>query len=312
VALMANEEDQERDDRPAAGEDIPGPVEPDEAEDRGVPDEAVRGPEEPHIHDQIDREGPDGSAFGETAVPMDTVGAPPAVPEAEQPATGDLSGRPEPAGGYGPARTDIPPHAERPEAPSGWDRAVDLEAAPGTVPDPAEVYVPPELRAEILEHMGKYPDRRSAVIPALHAAQAVHGWCSPRAIYQVAAVMQVTPAYLSSIATFYDMLNEEPVGRRHVYVCTGVACGPLRPQRVLDAIEESAETQGLEDTEIRSFECLGACDMAPMASVDGRYIGPLDPSDAPEIVRAIKAGEKPLPGRGLEDSDYRLPWGGRA
>jgi NADH-quinone oxidoreductase subunit E len=150
------------------------------------------------------------------------------------------------------------------------------------------------------------------VIPALHAAQGVHGWCSPQAIYQVAAVMQVTPAYLSSIASFYDQFNEEPVGSRPVYVCTGVACMPQRPKRVFEALREEAKKQNLEDTEIREFECLGACDMAPMASAAGRYIGPLDPSDAPEIVRAIKDGEKPLPGRGLEDSDYRLPWGGRA
>ena len=49
--------------------------------------------------------------------------------------------------------------------------------------------------------MAKYPDRRSAAIPALHAAQELHGWCSPEAIEQVAAVMQVTPAYLTSVAT---------------------------------------------------------------------------------------------------------------
>jgi NADH-quinone oxidoreductase subunit E len=51
--------------------------------------------------------------------------------------------------------------------------------------------------------------------------------------------------------------------------------------------------------------------MAPMASVDGRYVGPLDQSDAPEVVAAIREGRKVLPGRGLEDSDYRLPWESR-
>ena len=274
---------------------------------------AERGaPEGPPLHDQVGHEGAAGTPAGDTAVPADVVGAPPAVPESQQPATGDLSGRPEPAGAFGPTRTDIPPHAERPESPAGWDRAVDLEAEPAVIPDPAEVYVPDDLRAAIESAMAQYPDRRSAVIPALHAAQALHGWCSPEAIRQVAAVMQVTPAYLSSVASFYDMFNEEPVGSRHVYVCTGVACMPQRPGRVLSALEEEARKQGLEDTEIRPFECLGACDMAPMASVNGRYIGPLDPSDAPAIVAAIKDGEAPLPGRGLEDSDYRLPWGGRA
>jgi NADH-quinone oxidoreductase subunit E len=283
-----------------------------EGADRGEPDPTVEGPEGPELHDQLGTEEAAGTPPGDTGVATDTVGAPPAVPESDQPVTGEPTPRPRPAGAFGPERTDIPPHIERPEAPRGWDSAVDLEVPPAVIPDPAELYVPDELRAAIEDAMAKYPDRRSAVIPALHAAQAVHGWCSPEAIRQVAAVMQVTPAYLSSIASFYDMLNEDPVGRRHVYVCTGVACTPHRPKRVLEAIQEEGHKQGLEDTEIRSFECLGACDMAPMASVDGRYIGPLDPSDAPEIVRAIKDGEKPLPGRGLEDSDYRLPWGGRA
>ncbi len=207
------------------------------------------------------------------------------------------------------------PDIERiPEGPPLPDRVGSGErmGEPAVVPDPAEVSVPSEFRAEIERLMALYPDHRSAVIPALHAAQAVHGWCSPEALRQVAAVMQVTPAYLSSVASFYDQLNEEPVGRHHVYVCTGVACHTVSAKRVYDAIAEESAESGLEDTEVREFECLGACDMAPIASVDGRYVGPLDPSDAPEIVASIREGRKPLPGRGLEDSDYRLPWGGRA
>jgi len=201
-----------------------------------------------------------------------------------------------------------------PEGPAAPDRIGTGERMgdPATVPDPAEVEVPDDFREEIERLMALYPDRRSATIPALHAAQARYGWCSPEALRQVAAVMQVTPSYLSSVASFYDQLNEQPVGRRHVFVCTGVACHVVHAKRVYDAIAEEARETGLEDTEVREFECLGACDMAPIASVDGRYIGPLDPSDAPEIVASIREGRTPLPGRGLEDSDYRLPWGGRA
>jgi NADH-quinone oxidoreductase subunit E len=204
------------------------------------------------------------------------------------------------------------PASQNATTPRGWDRSADVDRDPAVVPDPADVDVPPELQAEIEEYMSRYPDRRSAVIPALHAAQRVHGWCSPEALRQVGAVMQVTPAYLSSIASFYDMLNEEPVGRRAVYVCTSVSCALSKPQRVLEAIEEEARAQGLEDVEIRDFECLGACDMAPMASIDGRFVGPLDTSDAKEIVAAMKENRTVLPGRGLEDEDFRLPWGGRA
>jgi NADH-quinone oxidoreductase subunit E len=188
---------------------------------------------------------------------------------------------------------------------AGWDESVDLEQAPAVVPELAETEVPDGLRREIEEIVARYSDRHSAALPALHAAQRVHGWCSPEAIEQVAAVMRVTPAYLSSITTFYDMLNTEPVGRRYVYVCTSVACNLVGAQQVFEALREAGAE--LEDVHIRQFECMGACDMAPMASVDGRYIGPLHPSDAEEVVAAIREGRTPLPGRGLERLDERAP-----
>jgi len=191
--------------------------------------------------------------------------------------------------------------------PPGWDEAVDLEAPPATIPDPADVDVPDELRAEIERLVSLYPDRHSATLPALGAAQKLHGWCSPEAIRQVASVMQVTPAYLSSVATFYDMLRTEPTGSRYVYVCTSVACHLRNAKKVYEAIAEEAAAQGLEDVEVREFECLGACDMAPMASVDGRYVGPLSSDDAAELVTQIKEGRKVLPGRGLPDAGFRLP-----
>ncbi|HZI92090.1 MAG TPA: NAD(P)H-dependent oxidoreductase subunit E [Thermoleophilaceae bacterium] len=208
------------------------------------------------------------------------------------------------------------------KVPLGWDEAVDLERDPAVVPDPADVDVPPALRTSIDAAMQRYPDSRSATLPALAAAQEVHGWCSPEAIHQVAAVMQVTPAYLSSVATFYDMLRTEPIGDpfgeaagsagcarpTYVYVCTSVACHLRAAKDVYDAITEEARDQGLEGVDLREFECLGACDMAPMASVDGRYVGPLTTDDARELVTAIKERREVLPGRGLADPGYRLPW----
>lgn len=200
------------------------------------------------------------------------------------------------------------PMAGRPSRLRGWDEAADLDKDPAVIPDPAEIDVPDGLRREIEAHMAKYPDHHSAALPALGAAQKLHGWCSPLAIAQVAAVMRVTPAYLSSVATFYDMLRTEPTGSRYVYVCTSVSCCLRDAKGVYEAIAEAADMLGVEDVEVREFECLGACDMAPMASVDGRYVGPLSRSDAPEIALAIKEGREVLPGRGLEDADYRLPW----
>ena len=191
--------------------------------------------------------------------------------------------------------------------PPGWDEDVRLDEDPATIPDPAQVEVPAQLRAEIERLISLYPDRHSATLPALGAAQKVHGWCSPEALKQVAAVMQVTPAYLSSVATFYDMLRTEPKGSSYIYVCTSVACHVRNAKAVYDAIEREAVDQGLEDVELREFECLGACDMAPMASVDGRFVGPLTEADAAELVSAVKERREVLPGRGLPDAGYRVP-----
>jgi NADH-quinone oxidoreductase subunit E len=204
-----------------------------------------------------------------------------------------------------------PAHRD-PAMAGGWDSAADLSKDPAEIPDPASVEVPDELRAQIEDYMSRYPDYHSASLPALMAAQKWHGWCSDDAITQVAAVMQVTPAYLSSVATFYDMLRTKPVGTRYVYVCTSVSCHLRQAVEVYEAIKEAAEVAGLEGVEIREFECLGACDMAPMASVDGRYVGPLTREDAPELVLQIKEGRDVLPGRGLGDPGYKLPWGTRA
>ena len=174
----------------------------------------------------------------------------------------------------------------------GWDEAVDLTKDPATIPDPATTPVPPVLRERIAQAMTKYPDRRSAAIPALHAAQDEHGWCSPEAIDQVAAVMQLTPAYLTSVATFYDMFKMHPMGRHDVFVCTNISCSLRGADEFFEAMKAAADDA--DDINVRSFECLGACDIAPMASVDGEYIGPLEPDDAQRIVDDVLAGRAVL------------------
>jgi NADH:ubiquinone oxidoreductase subunit E len=177
----------------------------------------------------------------------------------------------------------------------GWDQAADLTKPPAEVPDPTTTEVPPQLREQVVAAMAKYPDRRSAAIPALHAAQELHGWCSPEAIDQVAAVMQVTPAYLSSVATFYDMLETRPKPLHDVYVCTNISCSLRGADEFFEAMEEAAADS--VDINIRSFECLGACDIAPMASVDGEYIGPLEQGDAETVVADLRADRPVMPAK---------------
>jgi NADH:ubiquinone oxidoreductase subunit E len=175
----------------------------------------------------------------------------------------------------------------------GWDEAADLDKPPAEVPDPALVAVPAELRAEIEAAMARYPDRHSAVLPALAAAQRHHGWCSPQAILETACVMRLTPAYLTSVSTFYDMFEQEPVGRHAVYVCTNISCSLCGAEELYEALEGAAGDD--PDVNLRRFECLGACDIAPMVSVDGRYYGPLEPADAARLVEDLRAGREPLP-----------------
>jgi NADH-quinone oxidoreductase subunit E len=179
----------------------------------------------------------------------------------------------------------------------GWDEAVDLTKDPATVPDPATTPVPPELREKIEAAMAKYPDRRSAAIPALHAAQELYGWCSPEAMDQVAAVMQLTPAYLTAVATFYDMFSTVPKPRNDVWVCTNISCSLLGADEFFEAMLAAAD--GDPDVGVRSFECLGACDIAPMASVDGVFVGPLTPDDVGQLLEDARAGRPVLPDKQL-------------
>jgi len=192
--------------------------------------------------------------------------------------------------------TRIPRYGHNSRVP-GWDDAADLTKAPAVVPDPATTPVPDELRAEILDYMGRYPDFRSAAIPALHAAQRLHGWCSPTAIEQVACVMRLTPGYLTSVATFYDMFATEPKGRVDVYVCTNISCSLRGADKVYEAMVAAAGED--PDFHIQSFECLGACDIAPMASVAGEYVGPLLEEDCAQLVADVKAGRPVLEAKQL-------------
>jgi NADH:ubiquinone oxidoreductase subunit E len=180
------------------------------------------------------------------------------------------------------------------------------ERDPAPVPDLAEVEVPTALRREIQRAMKRYPEIRSATIPALWAVQRRYGWCTPEGIRQAAAVMGLTPGYLESIATFYDLFRTEPHPKHTVLVCTNISCWLRGGDELLEAFCEAADVKPGEAREdavafVEGFECLGACDIAPMASIDERYYGPLEPGDAAEAVEQLgKRGAEVLPEKRLE------------
>jgi NADH-quinone oxidoreductase subunit E len=182
------------------------------------------------------------------------------------------------------------------------DRAVSegrvLDRSPEQVPELHEVECPPQLRERIETLMGRYPDRKSASIPALWAVQRLYGWCTPEGIRQAAAVMRVTPAYLESVASFYDLLHTEPVGTHKVAVCTNISCWMRGGDELLGAFRAAAGED--EDFFVTGFECLGACDIAPMASIDERYFGPLEAAEAQTAIEQLRTGAEVLPEKALE------------
>jgi NADH-quinone oxidoreductase subunit E len=174
----------------------------------------------------------------------------------------------------------------------GWDDAADLTKDPALVPDPATTPVPAHVRTAIEALMAKYPDVRSAAIPALKVVQREHGWLSPTAFEQCACVMRVTPAYLISVASFYDMFELRPKGATDVYVCTNISCSLCGADDIYAEVQDVMG--GDPDFNVRAFECLGACEIAPMASVNGTYVGPLTREDVRAIAEDVKAGRPVL------------------
>ena len=208
--------------------------------------------------------------------------------------------------------------AVRPRVARPWvGRRGRPDQGSGDRPRPGDDADPAGLKETIEAAMAKYPDRRSAAIPALHAAQDVYGWCSPQAIDEVASVMQLTPAYLTSVATFYDMSRPSP--------SRATTCTCARTSRARCSAPTSSSRRcwrrprATPTSNVRSFECLGACDIAPMASVNGEYVGPLDLADAERILEDLHAGRTVLehkqlryrrsadPGVAEEETDFGPP-----
>jgi NADH-quinone oxidoreductase subunit E len=150
------------------------------------------------------------------------------------------------------------------------------------------------LAERIQEVAATYPERRSAILPALRMAQEEHdGWLPPEALRAVAGALDVTPAYCEAIASFYDMLHLQPVGRHLVEVCTNLSCALVGAQTVLEAFESELGVRAGETSEdgavtLRAMECAGGCGRAPVVVVDHRYHEPVLAGDVTSIVEKLR------------------------
>jgi NADH-quinone oxidoreductase subunit E len=151
------------------------------------------------------------------------------------------------------------------------------------------------LYDEIQKAAARYPQRRSAVMPALRLAQERYGWLSPEALREVADALDLTPAYCKAVASFYDMYHLEPVGRHLVEVCTNVSCALVGAQQVLEAFESELGIHAGETSEdggvtLRTVECAGGCGWGTVVALNHRYRERVTAADVPAIVEEIRRG----------------------
>ena len=152
------------------------------------------------------------------------------------------------------------------------------------------------LYEEIQAVAARYPQSRSAILPALRLAQERYGWLSPEAFRDVAEALEETPAYCMAVASFYDMYHREPVGRHLVEVCTNISCALVGAQQVLEAFESELGVRAGETTDdgevtLRTIECAGGCGWGTVVAVDHRYREPVRPDDVPQLVAELRGEE---------------------
>jgi NADH-quinone oxidoreductase subunit E len=165
------------------------------------------------------------------------------------------------------------------------------------------------LSAHILEEIrdlpAKYPQPRSAVMPALDLAQEELGHLTPEAMSEVAGALDLDPGYVEGVATFYSLFHLEPVGRHRLYVCTNLSCMIRGAYGIVDHVKRSigvtnpnqVSADGLFSYE--EVECLGACEYAPMMRLDHRYHYDLTPEKVDSLIAERKREIKEvLPTRG--------------
>ena len=173
----------------------------------------------------------------------------------------------------------------------------------------------PERRAKLDEILLKYPPdrKRSAVLAALFLVQEQAGYLTANAMRHVAPILDMTPAEVEDVATYYVMFHRQPVGKYVLQVCRTLSCALLGAERVTEALSEKlgikvGETDPSGMFTLLEFECLGACDRAPIVMVNNeQWHECLKPEDAGKLVDQIKAkGDAAFSGCHL-DVEHRRP-----
>ena len=145
-------------------------------------------------------------------------------------------------------------------------------------------------RTQIMTLRGRYPHRRSALLPALYLVQDEQGYVSEESMVEVSELLDLTPADVKSVASYYTMYFKKPVGRHTLDICTNLACKARNAEAVVRHIcsrlnVELGNTTADGRFYVQEVECLGQCEIAPLIEVDMEPLGPLDTPEA--IDRAL-------------------------
>jgi NADH-quinone oxidoreductase subunit E len=146
-----------------------------------------------------------------------------------------------------------------------------------------------EEKNEIEAEFPRYEQKRAVCVEALKIVQRHRGWVSDDVLIEVAEFLEMTPAELDGVATFYNLIFRKPVGKHIILVCDSVSCWIMGYERILQHLQERlgivlGETTADGVFTLLPIVCLGACDQAPAMMIDDELYGNLDPAKIDEVL----------------------------
>ena len=164
--------------------------------------------------------------------------------------------------------------------------------------------------AELREIAARYPHKRSGLLPMLHLVQSVEGRITTTGIETCAEILELTPAEVNAVATFYTMYKRRPVGNYHVGVCTNTLCAVMGGDAIFDTLKDHLDVGNDETTDdgkitLERVECNAACDYAPVMMVNWEFMDNQTPESAVEVVDDLRAGKEVCSTRGPKISTWR-------
>jgi NADH-quinone oxidoreductase E subunit len=157
-----------------------------------------------------------------------------------------------------------------------------------------DVFVGP-YEERLQKVLSRYADRQAALLPALHIAQEVRGHLAPETMDEVARRLELPPAYVRGVATFYTMYNLQPLGKFLIQVCTNISCNLCGGEDVLQAFLKHTGTDVGEVSAnglwtVIEVECLGACGFPTVVQINERFFENVKPEDVPAILSRLESG----------------------